>query len=115
MFNTAGPSVQIARQTARAEVVVGTSVGNAGALDVRAASGLQMLVPDGTTGQAVAVHVSDEINGDYYPLKDSAGDAVSITVAENEAHDLPEAVYASHFVKFVGATDSFTVIILAKG
>lgn len=115
MIDNPGVNKAIARQHDRTTVVVGATAGAAGAIDVRSAAGLQMLVPAGTTGQAVAVYSCDTIDGTYLPLKDAAGDAVSITVAASEAYDLPEAIFSCHFVKFVSATDAFTATILAKG
>lgn len=114
MIDNAGNQVAIARQADRTTVVVGTSAGASGAIDVRHASGLQMLVPAGAASQTVNVLCCDTFDGTYVPLNDSAAAAVTIAVVASNAYDLPEAVFSAHFLKFT-TTTAFTATMLAKG
>jgi len=89
---------------------------DADVIDFRGASGAQLLVPAGTQSQTLTVHVSDTETGTYLPLSDNAGDAVTIAIEASKAYDLPEAIYASAFVKFKGEdTKDFTGTLVCKG
>lgn len=115
MLSNPGTPAAIGRQSDRqTSVIVGTSAVGSTAVDLRAASGAQLLVPAGAASQSVAVYVCDTIDGTYVPLNNSTG-AVAVSVVASNAYDLPEAIFAAHYVKFVAASTQFTGVVLAKG
>lgn len=109
-----GSAAEIARQFDRqSQVTVGATEPAATGVDVRRASGLQMLVPAGAASQTVSVYSCDTLEGTYKPLHNADG-AVTFDVAESINYDLPESVFSCHYVKFV-TTTAFAAILLQKG
>lgn len=116
MIPNAGPNSAIARQVDRqTQLTVATAAADSVAADVRACSGLQMLVPAGAVSQTVSVYVCDTFDGTYVPLNDSASAPVTFDVVASNAYDLPEALFSAHYVKFVAGTTLFSAVLLAKG
>lgn len=71
-------------------------------------------VPDGSGITTLTWHSAPNPGGTYEPAYDSAGDAVAQTVAQNQAHPIPVALYGAGAIKAVGNT-SGTIEVSLKG
>jgi len=80
------------------------------------ASGFILFVPNGATSGTLTAYVAATEVGTAVPLIDAAGDAVTISVEQNKAYDLPEALFAAPFFE-LRAEDAkhFTGTLAAKG
>lgn len=114
-FRTNISPARISRNIAVPTAVVGTTLGASGALDMRGASGGQLIVPAGPASQVLTAYVSSEVAGTFVPLIDSTGAAVTITAVQSKAYDLPESLFATHFLKLVAASTAFTGTFALKG
>lgn len=106
---------RITRAAETVPVACDNTLADADPIDFRAASGAVLFVPAGAASGTVSLYVSDTETGTYVPLNDADG-AVTVSVAESNAYDLPEAVFAAAFVKLrTESGKDFTGSLVVKG
>ncbi len=101
------------------EVTVGaTNSAEADPVDFRFASGGIVHVPSAfATAATFVFYVNDTAVHDesYWPLYDSDGGPVQITVAAGKSYELPGALFAAKFFRIVNAAGAGDVILDLKG
>ena len=77
------------------------------------ATGFSMMAVKASGTVTLTVHGSDAIVGTYLPVKDSAGDAITVAATATEWIVANVEVFALPYLKFVG-DDSATVTVTGK-
>ena len=110
--------VQITRTPSDTESLTVDTVGNIAtctALDMSQYSGGVVHVPSGSSVTTLTPYVNDSgtSTGTYVPFYDVSGGSTAIAVAASKSYEMPIALFACKWVKFV-ANDSGTIKVDLK-
>jgi len=114
---------KIRRKSKSYDVTLHTAVASCEAVPmVDMAGGIASMGTVSSSAEALHVYVSDEEAGSYVRLHDNVGSPANITLqpstADGKAYALPDAAFASQYIKLVsGDTNStgVTVTVTMKG
>lgn len=107
---------KIRRKAKAYDVTLYTAVASCAAVPmVDMAGGVVSVGTMNSNASALNVYVSDEEDGTYVQLHDSAGSESSITLqpstADGKAYALPDAVFAAQWIKLVSSTTNSTGVV----
>jgi len=85
-----------------AEVSVGAGVADSEAINYGAYASGMIYIPAGSNLTTLTWWACETIDGTYLRARDSAGAAVTQTVAASQAHPIPVALLGARFIKAVG-------------
>lgn len=89
------------RYAVKRSLSLNTAVSTTPEIDYEHFSGGTIYIPDGSSITTLTWHVAPEKGGTYLAAQDSSGDAVTQTVAADEAHPIPEALFGARAIKAV--------------
>lgn len=110
-----GRSSYIGRRFAVLEsVAVTNSASTTAEIDLREYSGGTVHCRNGSSLSSLTVWSGEKLGGTYEALKDLDGNAVTITIAANEARPIPDECFGCHFIRLVGDASDSTIDITLK-
>lgn len=103
--------MQIQRDGAAAAYSLTTSATTTPEIDVNNFAAGQVHVPTGSSITSLTYHAAPDKGGTYLPLQTSAGVAVTQTVAQTKAYDLPAQIAGCRYIRIVAdAAGSVTIV-----
>ena len=101
------------RHTGELSVDITASAGTSATIAFRSFAGGMIYVPNGSSITTLTAHAAPNPDGTFEPAYDESGTAIAITVAADQAHPIPTALFAAGSIRLVGNTTG-TVIVGLK-
>jgi len=100
------------RNTGELSVDITASAGTSATIAFRSFAGGQVYIPNGSGLTTLTAHVAQNPDATFEPAYDESGTAVVLTVAADQSHPLPTALFAAGALKLVGNTTGTIAVTL---
>lgn len=105
--------MQIDRRTTKHTLSLTTSLGTTEACPMTSLASGMVFIPTGSSITSLTFHAAHTAGGTYHAVYDSAGTAVTKTVAATRCYPLPVSIYGCHSFKIVSdAAGDVTVMLI---
>lgn len=95
-------SIMIKQSEDQVSKAITTSEATTARLDISKFSSGTVHIPSGETVVTLTFYSAPNSAGTFLPLYDTAGNAVTLTVVNGRAYQIPAAVFGSAIVKMIG-------------
>lgn len=105
---------EIVRDSRVASYALTNSLSTTQAIDASQAASGAIHIPDGSSITSLAFYAATALDGTFAQCYDSTNTAITMTVAQNRAYQLPDSLYPFSFLKIVIDQASVSVPVVLK-
>lgn len=103
--------MSIARESDYGTYTLDSVLADTPTIEYRQWSGGAFIIPSGSPITALTYYGAEKPTGTFTPIHNSAGTAVTQTVAASQAHPIPDACFAYPFLKVTTNADGAVIFV----